>query len=181
VFVASSAEWAAVGSAIAAALAATASWAAVWQTRKFWSVEHAPDLQLIALVEHDSRQIILQVHSAGGGFARDVVVLLVEGDQYVVAYGSPNGVLLPGRGVQMETPLLKEPPLSAPLVGVVIGADISGTTHAWAASGAVHRRWTRDDLRKKAMSNIDIFHAVVPGVNLNELKPTTVREWKELS
>lgn len=178
--VASAADWAALGSAVAAALAASASWASVQQTRKLWSIERAPELELIAIVEHCSGRIVLQLHNAGGGFARDVAVLLVEGNHYVIAYAPPSGVLLPGRGVRMQTPLVKKSPPNERLVGVVIGADVSGTTHAWSASGLVHQRWTRKALGKKAMSNIDIFHAVAPEVNLHDLTPVTVTGWTEI-
>jgi hypothetical protein len=178
--VASTAEWASVASAGAAAVAAGASWASVRQTRKLWLIERAPDLQMIALVDRDSNRVTLQLHNAGGGFARDVVVYLVEGTRYFIAYAPMNGVIRPGQGVEIQTPLVKEPPINGPLVGAVIAADVTGTTHAWSASGTRHRRWTRKKLPKKPMSNNEIFSVIVPDANLDELDATSATGWREL-
>jgi len=174
-------QWAPVASAGAAALAAAASWVAVLQSRRAWTAERLPEIQMQALVDPSTRKVSVQVYNAGGGLGRDVVVFLVEGDRYLVANIPPHGMLAPGRGVLLETPLVKQGQLTGRMVGVAVCSDSARTVHAWTAGGGGYKRWRPGRLRKKPVSNFDVFRALVPDVDIESLDAVTASGWHEVT
>jgi hypothetical protein len=162
-------EWAPVASAAAAALAAIASWLSVRQSRLAWREEHTPRLECQAVVDPQTRRISLLVQNTGGGLARDVVCMLAEGQDLLVAQVPPYGMLKSGEAVEIATPLLKQGALSGPMIGALICQDSGGTTHAWSASGVNYKSWSRRRLRRRGIENFDAFRAVVPDVDPRSL------------
>lgn len=161
------AAWAAVASAGAAALAAGLSWWTVRQTRKLWTIEHAPNLQLIPDFDPVSGEIALEVHNTGGGFARNAAVFYVQGGQYILEYTPPNGIIPPGRGLRIETDLRKVTPLDELVVAATICSDVNNTTHARAIDGT-HKTWTGQAAIEKTHRRI--LYTLL-GVHLEELQP----------
>src|SRR5438067_1954204 len=140
------------------------------QRRRAWMAERLPEIEMQALVDPSTRNIRVQVYNSGGGIGREAVVFLVEGDRYLVANIPPHGMLAPGRGVLLETPLVKQGELTGRMVGVAICSDSARTVHAWTASGTAYKRWRPRRLRKKRISNFDVFRALVPDVDIESLE-----------
>jgi hypothetical protein len=132
-----------------------------------------------ALTDPNTRSVSLQVINGGGGIAHAAVVILVEGDQYVIGYVPPHGMLAPGRGVVLETPLTKQGEMMGRMVGVAICADRARNVHAWTAAGTGYRRWSPKALKKKPISNFDIFSALIPEVDLQSLEAVLPTGWAD--
>jgi hypothetical protein len=181
-------NWAAVGTAVAIAIAALAalassaasiaSWRSVNQANKRWLTERKPHLEMIVLDDLQSRQVSVQVYNTGGGLARDVLVALVEGNQYILSY-TPGGVLVPGSGVDMQTPFVRKGRSLGAVVGFVSGVDISGTVRAWSADGLSYKEWERKDLQKQPVSNRDMLLAV-SDIDIDKLNPVQPSGWTQL-
>jgi hypothetical protein len=97
-------EWAAVGSAALAALAAGASWASVWQNRRERMVAQRPELIIEVSLHIPSNKIVAQIHN-NGGTARSVRFCVLEGP--FMAYGTPKptGIFQSGESRTIETTL----------------------------------------------------------------------------
>jgi hypothetical protein len=97
-------EWAAVGSAAFAAVAAGASWSSVWQNRRERLAAQRPELIIEVSVRVPSNKIVAQIHN-NGGTARSVRFCVIEGS--VMAYGTPlpTGIFQSGESRTIETTL----------------------------------------------------------------------------
>lgn len=114
-------EWAAIGSG-AAAVAAAASWASVWQNRRERLAAQKPQL-VIEVSEHfPSGKIVVQLHNSGGT-ARSVRFGVIEGA--MIAYGTPQptGIVQGGESRTIETELPPTPRREAK--GWVSGVDLA--------------------------------------------------------
>ena len=58
-------EWAAVGSAAFAAIAAGASWSSVWQNRRERVIAQRPELVIEVSLHFPSNKIVAQIHNNG--------------------------------------------------------------------------------------------------------------------
>jgi hypothetical protein len=97
-------EWAAVGSAAFAAVAAGASWSSVWQNRRERLAAQRPELLIEVSVGFPSNKIVAQIHN-NGGTARIVRFCVIEGT--FMAYGTPHptGIFQSGESRTIETAL----------------------------------------------------------------------------
>jgi hypothetical protein len=97
-------EWAAVGSAAFAAVAAGASWSSVWQSRRERLAAQRPELIIEVSVHVPSNKIVAQIHN-NGGTARSVRFCVVEGS--FMAYGTPlpTGIFQSGESRTIGTDL----------------------------------------------------------------------------
>lgn len=97
-------EWAAVGSAAFAAIAAGASWWSVWQNRRERLAAQRPELIIEMSVHLPSNKVLAQIHN-NGGTARSVRFCVIEGS--FMAYGTPQptGIFQSGESRTIETDL----------------------------------------------------------------------------
>jgi hypothetical protein len=97
-------EWAAVGSAAFAAIAAGASWSSVWQNRRERLAAQRPELIIEISVHLPSNKVLAQIHN-NGGTARSVRFCVIEGS--FMAYGTPQptGIFQSGESRTIETDL----------------------------------------------------------------------------
>jgi hypothetical protein len=175
--------WAPVASATAAALAATASWVSVQLTRTTLVRARRPVLDLTALVDGATGSVTIEVENVGGGIARDAVVILAEGGACLIAAIPPAGRLAPGRRVQLETPLTRSPqaPNVPGPVGVAICQDLERNTHAWTANGVTYRRWSPRRLKRRPLTNEQIFGVLLPEVDLSTCGLVGLTNWREIA
>lgn len=173
-------EWAAVSSAIAAAIAALASLASVRQSRRAWIAERTPELHMQAIAAADTRKVWLEVHNAGGGLAREIFFYFVEGEKVVAGHLPPNGMLAAGAGVRLSTELIKHGELTGRMIGAVVCADSGRNIHAWSATGANYKRWTSRSLKRHGVSNNDAVAAVLPELEQAHLEYVGFTEWTAL-
>lgn len=83
-------DWTALGSAVFAAVAAGASWAAVAQARRAWREQQMP--QLDAKWLEPGNRVKLVFTNTGLGFARTVVFIVVSGEECAVGVVPPSHV-----------------------------------------------------------------------------------------
>jgi hypothetical protein len=116
-------EWATVGSAAFAAVAAGASWASVWQNRRERLAAERPELIIEVSVHSPSNKIVAQIHN-NGATARSVRFCVIEGS--FMAYGTPlpTGIFKSGesRTIETELPLSESREAKAWVSGVDLEA-----------------------------------------------------------
>jgi hypothetical protein len=100
----STTDWATIGTAAFAAVAAIASWASVLQTRGERLEAQRPDLLIEVSVHLPEEKVFVQIHN-NGGTARSVRFCVIEGT--FMAYGTPQptGILERGESRSIETSL----------------------------------------------------------------------------
>lgn len=100
----STTDWATIGTATFAAVAAIASWASVLQTRRERLEAQKPDLLIEVSVHLPEEKVFVQIHN-NGGTARSVRFCAIEGT--LMAYGTPQptGILERGESRSIETSL----------------------------------------------------------------------------
>jgi hypothetical protein len=100
----STTDWATIGTAAFAAVAAIASWASVSQTRRERLAAQRPDLLIEVSVHLPEEKVFVQIHN-NGGTARSVRFCVIEGT--LMAYGTPQptGILERGESRTIETAL----------------------------------------------------------------------------
>lgn len=155
-------EWAAVGSAVAAALAAAASWRSVALVR----AGVLPDLHGVALANQQTGNIDITIRNTGGGIAKAVHVMAVIGGDGIVGPIS-DGFLRPGEGFHITTPI----PQGVPDVAVVLFCrDANEVLRAWSAHGG--RKVYRSTIlrRKRYPDNDVIFNDLYPNVDLRQVR-----------
>jgi hypothetical protein len=139
-------EWAAIGSA-GASVAAFASWASVFQSRRERIAASTPDLHLEvieAFLGDGTRELEFHIVSAGG-LAKRVRFVVVQGERMATGYAPPVSTFRPGESRLFKTNLL---PLQENAPGLVACWNASFTRfYVWPSSGGrrIYRKktWTR--------------------------------------
>lgn len=170
-------SWAVVLSAVAAAVAAGASWASVRQSRRQWHASQVPDLLLDVVVNGATGEANLQVHNGGVVVARRVVACLVEAGQCFLATPPDHGSIWPGETIQAGTGTRLSDPRGL-VKAAVICNDPAGNTHGWTVAGN-HTTWTRGTLAKKQLSNTDILSELLD-VSIQPDQIQLTRDWRVL-
>ena len=161
-------EWTAVA-ALASALAASASWAAVWQARTIWRSSLLPHLQGQVNYESDGR-LLISVHNAGGGLAvGSMVVCVAGGTQLTTALGT--GFLRSDERMVIRTNMFIPTSDDPDDDGVKLGLfcrDIDQRSYGWNRRGEP-RKFRRT--RRKPFHTVgEMFRAFYPDVgDLNTL------------
>jgi hypothetical protein len=132
-------QWAAVASAAFAAVAALASWAAVWQAREISLSTQLPKLHIVVSENIDTGEIRVHIANDIGGLARDVAFAVVAGGQSCFGSLPPTAMLQPGDSATLVTPLRTS---SREIPAIVSCRDSLGRLHVWAVDGK-HRVWPR--------------------------------------
>ena len=158
------ADWAALGSAAFAAVAAGGAWATVWQTRRTWRDLQTPHLTP-SWIEPGNRVRLLFTNS-GGGYALQSFFIVVSGPEYSAGV-IPPVTLSPGTRVQLETELAPVGALHE-VTGVVFCLDRSGTWHVWSWAG--EHRTPRKRLRKvRSLSPEQALALFYPSLSADKL------------
>jgi hypothetical protein len=141
----STTDWATVGTAAFAAVAAIASWASVLQTRRERLAAQRPDLLIEVSVHLPEEKVFVQIHN-NGGTARSVRFCTIEGT--LMAYGTPQptGILQRGESRSIETslPATKDREAKAWISGV----DAAARTIYVASSKGKTKRYKLKKLSK---------------------------------
>jgi hypothetical protein len=158
-----------------AAIAAIASWASVWQSRKLARESSTPHLQAQKIVNAADDTIGAVVTNAGGGAARGAGIYLSHPPFYVQG-PIGHGFLFPGETRYVHTPI----PVSDVETDVlVLCRDKSSVPHFWNASEE-HRAYTDWRGRPKYQRDIPaVFREFHPGVDLNALTETEMAVTKD--
>lgn len=144
--------WAPVVSAIAAALAATASWRSVRQARRAWERSLLPQIEFGGYANPEQGEIIVTLTNVGSGTGSNVWVRAIVGDYtfHGLVDDNQRHFLRPGEGYRLvahtDTPLPVPPPL---LTMAVACDDVNGDrrffggrqTFVMPAPTARWRRW----------------------------------------
>jgi len=158
------AEWAAVGSAGFAAIAACASWASVWQNRRDRIAARTPDLHIE--VQRMLGSGIIRLHvSNHGGAAKKVRFLVIEGGDVAYGHPAPTATFQSGESRLIETGLSASGQKT--VRGFVAYCDMSGQRYyACTVSGGKMsfrlKGWRRDRkisdqvLAKKLYPDFDV-------------------------
>jgi hypothetical protein len=169
---ASIADWAAVGSAAAAALAAIAAWRAVVLAGR----RSLPRLQGYGLQNSEGRIGAVVRNSCGGTAEACHVMLTIHGGAgFATSIGA--GFLGPGEGVRVWSPIQIESGALLEAKVVTFCRDSNMILRAWSSDGG--RRVYRNLLgRRSYPSNDQIYGDFFPEVNLGELTGyPVVLEW----
>jgi len=138
-------DWATIGAAAFAAVAAIASWASVLQTRRERLAAQRPDLLIEVSVHLPEEKVFVQIHN-NGGTARSVRFCAIEGS--LMAYGTPQptGILERGESRSIETslPATKDREAKA----WVSGVDAAARTIYVASSKGITKRYKLKKLAK---------------------------------
>jgi hypothetical protein len=148
--------------ALFAAVAATASWASVRQTRKIWDESRLPLLHLSTTVDVPSGGVVtVHVRNGGGGVARYAHVFLLEGREALLTPLPPEAMLAPGEAVRLHMPWRRRISDYREMSGVVFCEDAGGSLHAWAGGGA-YKRWSNRQLKRHAVTNLEVVRHFFP-------------------
>lgn len=135
-------DWAALGSAVMAAIAALAAWASVVQSRRLQLASVRPYLNG-QLIQVGSGPINFAVQNAGAGPARGPGFCIIVGEEYVRGYAGPNmgGFFKPGDSRTVKTDFsggqATEP------IGVLCCWDTAGNFHVFDLATGKMRTWKR--------------------------------------
>ncbi|HEV2923068.1 MAG TPA: hypothetical protein VGW98_03480 [Solirubrobacteraceae bacterium] len=140
-------DWATVGTAAFAAVAAGASWASVWQNRRERIAARTPAMALEPQYVEADDEVRLYIFSNGGP-AREVHFLLVSGAEVVAGIPRPTSLFRSGESRCLKTRLSK-PETGTPPPSFIACYDISGKHfYAWSGSGEervyTQHRWQRE-------------------------------------
>ena len=167
-------EWGPVAASIFAALAASASWAAVAQARREWRRSQQPHLHAQATHAKADDRIDLSIANSGPGIARGVGFALVMGDSYVSGYPRTPlpGFLTAGDKTLIRTDLPTDAGPDAK--GVASCEDSLGNLHGWNLKGE-HKLWRRKTrilqrTRHWELSGEDILCEFYPELDLEQLR-----------
>jgi len=117
------AEWPTIVATGFAAVAACASWASVWQTRRERLAAARPELHLEVQQGLGTGVITLHITN-NGGTARKVRFCVIEGDQLIYGHPSPTAVFRPGESRLITTNAKASGEKTAK--GFVSGVDMAG-------------------------------------------------------
>jgi hypothetical protein len=160
-------EFAAVAGAIAAAVAALASWRSVaLNTRR-----SLPRMQGYLLRDGDGR-VQAVVRNSGGGLGEGTHVMAVIGAYgFVATIG--DGFLAPGDGARVLTPIQSDEAIGKV---VMFCRDTDMTLRSWSSDGGKRVYRSRVLRRRNYPDNNVIFNDHFPGTNLRALEevPTIV-------
>ena len=133
------ADWAQVGSALFAAVAAGASWATVAQARRERKRRETPDIHMRVIQRMPSNEVDIHVVNYGGP-AKDVRFCVIESGQ--MAYGTlpPNGHLDPNEHRTLTTGLVAADE-KAPAIGYIAGFNLAGDRMFVSSLNGAERRW----------------------------------------
>jgi hypothetical protein len=172
------ADWAQVGSALFAAVAAGASWATVAQARRERKRRETPDIHMRVIQRLPSNEVDIHVVNYGGP-AKDVRFCVVESGQ--VAYGTlpPNGHIDPGEHRTLTTALVAADE-KAPAIGYVAGFNLLGDRMFVSSLNGDERRWRfrRRFLPDRKTSDHDVLKAFYPDIGDITALPWVIYEVK---
>jgi hypothetical protein len=171
-------EWASAFSAVFAACAAAASWAAVRINFVQWRTSRLPDLRIQAWHREKTGKIELVILNAGAGVARGVGFCVAYDNEYVAGFAGPNlgGFLSAGERVVVVTDLT--PGSSVAYHGVVTCDDVTGYFHSWSIHPVAHRVWRTRFLRRRLKeypSGEDVLAHHHPDIDLSVLRRVSGR------
>jgi len=129
-------QWAPVASAGCAAVAALVALVSVRQARSIWIADKQPRLTIWLIEEIHSGELSIHVHNGGGGRALNVQIYVVEGSHACLGVLPPDGLLLAGEDVALQTGLRA----GTPSFALVACVDAAGRLCAWTHDGR-HKRW----------------------------------------
>jgi hypothetical protein len=163
-------DLAALGTAGFAAVAAGASWASVWQTRRNWRDQQTP--QITPSWTEPNNRVTLSFTNTGGGFATQTNFIVVSGRECCTGVVPPV-TLGPGIRVTLDTDIT---PLGAlhEVTGAVFCLDRLGTWHAWSWAGD-HERPRKDRRPAKSLSPEDALQLFHPDIDIESL---VFRKWR---
>ena len=157
-----------------AAVAATASWASVIQSRKSLKESVLPDLHVIAQRVEPSGPVYgmgqgvtsvqFDVYNAGGGIAKGALYLLVHGMEYVVGFTAP--MVRPGETYRIRTDMT---PMGADQEwhGVITCLDLHNNWRTWKLPHG--RKPTLTKASNEDRSATEIYESAFPQATLRPL------------
>lgn len=157
-----------------AAVAASASWASVWQARQALNAGVLPELHVQGLsmghenpLRETSRTMSYVVTNAGGGFAKGVLITFCHGDEYVTGFIG-SGFMKPGDTVTVHTPIVTAE-VSGTVLGIVACRDVRERSYVWdLVSPKPHQTKRKKD---KPFHTVDELLAIAhPNVNLKTMR-----------
>jgi hypothetical protein len=162
-----------------AAVAAGASWASVFQARRFAREATSPLLQ-VQITAHPDQTIGAVVTNAGGGMARGAGICLVY-PPYVAAASLVHGFMQPGDTHHVVTDIAITTPDVATSV-VVHCRDKYSFPHYWSANEDHYVGRTRWPQRRPRYRDIrESFMELYPDVNPYEMHEAKMGVLKSLS
>jgi hypothetical protein len=138
------ADKAAVASAMAAAIAAAASWVAVLQSSRLQRRSLEPRLHIQVseqLVPGGQNRILVRVENTGGGFAHEVLFWVREGAHIAMGGLPPHGSLGPGKGSTVRTAL--QPVRGRTSAEALVIWKYGTKVYAQAGAPAHRKSWSR--------------------------------------
>lgn len=153
-----------------AAVAAVASWAAVRQSRQAFKSERMPLLEA-SWVEED-REVVLEIHNTGAGFARMPFFYVIGGSCEVHGYLTDGRPMPPGEGLRIRTELPRREDGEQP-TGVVLCIDVSGTWQVWSCDGRhreLRNRLRRTPRRIRPEQALELMHPETAGASYTNVK-----------
>lgn len=128
-----------------AAIAACASWASVWQSRRAFKIGLLPQLE--GYWDNDvERGVLVAIHNTGGGIARDPILYIVTDGRGFKGRVVKTGPLLPGQGQRIVLAGASRPQSADEIAGVICCSDWERKWHVWAWDG--RHALMRDRLRR---------------------------------
>jgi hypothetical protein len=126
------AQWTAIVAAGFAAIAAGASWASVWQSRRERIDARTPDMHVEVQHAQDTDAVLVFIASNGGP-AKGVYFLVVAGNMAILGHPEPSTLFRPGESRILQTTLQRS---AEPPVGFIACHDLAERhLYVWAATG----------------------------------------------
>lgn len=169
-----SAGWLEIVASACTALAALASWAAVWQARQMWRAGLLPHLQVQSLSRplafNGGARLTLEIHNVGGAAARTAHFVAFNDAQRCYGLVPPAGFMKPGGHARIITGLEAPSDRIWTQNGVLFCLDAEGVAHVWSFNGE-HRILRSNWRRKLKTTSIEkAVAAFYPDVDLLTLE-----------
>lgn len=148
----SSADIATLITADFSALAALASWASVWQTRRERIAAQTPDLRID--VNSDQHQVMVDLHN-DGGTAKRVRFCVVVGDRIAFGTVRPVSTLVRGEVRGISTAIINQKVVAAH--AFVSGWNTSGTDLHVVSADDQTMRFRRRSIEKLKMTDAGMW------------------------
>jgi predicted small integral membrane protein len=157
-------EWTQVVATAFAAIAALASGAAVWQSRRALQDTLLP--RLVGVWKDPAAsggRVRLEIANTGSGFAHAASFYVVSGSQYARGRITETGLMLPQEVVHIDAQL---PAIGTQtIIGVLFCEDLHGRWHVWSWAGKHRRPRTRLGWHVKSLDWERALHTHFPNEN----------------
>jgi hypothetical protein len=169
------ADWAALGSAAFAAVAAGASWATVLQTRRERIAAATPRMSIDLITPLGTTEVRVQIMNHGAAVRGVEFAVAVDGQMTFSV--TPRPTLGPGETLLLRTAINHFS--DAEPVSYVSCYDLAGRVlHAWWPDGQ-HRVYRVKDRPEERVNRAELMARVAPTLNIDQLQLVRFEEIRE--